>query len=91
LIFGKARQTTQLTRDLIGQLAGRAQYQRLGLEQGRIDMLKQPQTKCRRFTAAGFGLHAHIFTRQNRRQGGGLNRGHREITQLIEVGELGGR
>ena len=35
---------------------------------------------------AGLCLHAHIFPREDRRQGGGLNRGHRQITQLVKVG-----
>ena len=81
-----ARQAAQLAGDLIGQLAGRAQHQRLGLETRRIDMLQQTQPKCGRFSAAGFCLHAHIFPREDRRQGGGLNRGHRQITQLVKVG-----
>ena len=81
-----ARQAAQLAGDLIGQLAGRAQHQRLGLEARRIDMLQQTQPKCGRFSAAGFCLHAHIFPREDRRQGGGLNRGHRQMTQLVKVG-----
>lgn len=86
-MFGRQRaRAAQLAGDLIGQLAGRAQHQRLGLEARRIDMLQQTQPKCGRFSAAGFCLHAHIFPREDRRQGGGLNRGHRQITQLVKVG-----
>ena len=87
----KARQATQFTRDLVCQLAGRAQYQRLSLEQRRVNMLQQTKTECGRFPTAGFRLHAYVAALKDSGQRGRLNRRHRDISQLVEVVELGGR
>jgi hypothetical protein len=62
LVFGRKRQATQFTRNLVCQLAGRTQHQRLGLKKRRIDMLQQAAKAP--FSTA-FRLHAHVTALKN--------------------------
>lgn len=43
------------------------------------------------FSTAGFRLHAHVTAFKDSRQRGGLDRGHSEVAQLIQVSQLGFR
>ena len=54
-------------------------------------MLQQAESKCSRFSTTGFRLHAHIPAFKDSRQRGGLDRGHSEVAQLIQVSQLGFR
>jgi hypothetical protein len=77
--------------DLVGQLARRAQHQRLRLLQRRIDARQQSKAIGRGLAAAGARLSGDIAPFQHRRQALGLDRRHRHIAQAVECGQQGRR
>ena len=85
-----ARQPADFDRDLVGQFTRGAQHQRLHGKAPRVKPLQQRQSKRCGFAAAGFCLGNQIFAGQCWRQTHGLDRGHRQVTQLRQIVQ-GGR
>jgi hypothetical protein len=84
-------QPADLRGHLIGQLACRAQHQRLHGKTARVQAGQQSERKRRRLAAAGFGLGDDVLAEQGGGQAGGLDRGHGEVAELLQVGQHGGR
>jgi hypothetical protein len=87
----KARQAADFLRDLIGQFARRAEHHGLHGKAARVEVGEQGQRKGRRLAAAGLGLSDQVVAGQRDRQAGGLNRRHRQVFELRQVGQHGGR
>jgi hypothetical protein len=83
----RARQAADLGRDLVGQLARRAQHHRLDGEATRVEVGQQGQREGGGLAAAGLGLRDQVVPEQRRRQAGGLDRRHPGVAELREVGE----
>ena len=86
-------QTADFLRDLVGQLAGRAQHHRLhgGTRYtSRLQALDQRQAKRSGLAAARAGLGHQVLAVQGEGQAGRLNRRHAYVAQLFEVVERGG-
>ena len=60
------RQPADLGRHLVGQLARRAQHQRLHREAARVQVGQQRQRESRRLAAAGLGLRDDVLAQQRR-------------------------
>ncbi len=86
-----ARQAADLLRDLVGQLARRAQHHGLHVEAARIEPVQQRQPERRGLAAAGLGLRHQVLAGQCDRQAGRLDRRHFVIAQLRQRGEHRGR
>jgi hypothetical protein len=86
-----ARQAADFLRHLVGQLARRAQHQRLHREAARIELGQQAQGKGRRLAAAGLGLRDQVLAGQRRRQARRLDRRHRMVAKLPQVRQRGRR
>ena len=80
-IWNRARETANFARNLIGQLARRAQHQRLYLEQCRIEALQQPQAECDGLAATGRCLRDQVATREHRWQALRLHRRHGGVVE----------
>ncbi len=89
-VVGGARQTADLLGDLVGQLACRAQHQRLATEVARVERVQQADAEGGGLAAAGLGLGDQIPALENQRQAGGLDRRHLGIADGGEVGLHGG-
>jgi hypothetical protein len=89
VVFG-ARQTTNFLGDLVGQLTGRADHQRLATEVARIDRVQQTDTECGGLAAAGLGLGDQVHPLEDHRQALRLDRRHLGITEGVEVSQHGG-
>ena len=90
-IFFSPRQTADLLRHLVSQLARRAQHHRLHRKTPRIQVGQQSQRKSGGFATAGLGLRNQVFAQQGNRQTGRLNRRHLGVTEQLEVGQSGRR
>ena len=83
----RAGESTNFLRDLICQLAGRAQDHRLRIELRGIEFFDQGNAKRCCFSAACAGLRQQIATSQGQGQAGGLNGRHGCVAKLGEVGQ----
>src|SRR5690606_39275050 len=83
-------QGAQLAADLVGQLAGRAQHQRLAARFGRIQPLQQAQAEGGGLAAAGGGLRQQVAALEDRRQRLRLDRRGGGIAQGVQAGTQGG-
>ncbi len=86
-----ARQAADLLRHLIGQLARRAQHQRLHVKMAQVQIRQQRQREGRGLAATGLGLRDQVMTFQRDRQAGRLDRRHVEVAQLAQIRQHGGR
>ena len=89
VVFG-AGQTTEFLGDLVGQLASRANDQRLATEEARIDRVQQADTEGGGLAAAGLGLGDQVHPLEDHRQALRLDRRHLGITEGVEVSQHGG-
>jgi len=80
-----AREAPDLLRDLVGQLARRAQHQRLHVEALRIQPGQQREREGGGLAAAGLGLRDQVVAGQRDRQAGGLDRRHRLVAEAGQV------
>ena len=76
--------------DLVGQLASRAQDQRLSTEVARIDRVQQADAERSRLAAAGLGLGNQVQPLEDHRQALRLDLRHLGITQRVKVSQHGG-
>ncbi|MCY1524601.1 hypothetical protein D9M68_595420 [compost metagenome] len=91
-VVGGAGQAADFLGDLVGQLAGRAQHQRLAAEVARIQRAEQADAEGGGLAAAGLGLGDQVAALEDRRQALRLDRGHFPIAEGIEVGQqVGGK
>jgi hypothetical protein len=84
------RQPADLGSHLVGQLTRRAQHQGLHRKAARVQLGQQGQGESGRLTTARFGLRNQVFARQRGGQAGRLDRRHRQIAQLLQIGQRGG-
>ncbi len=91
LMFSAARQAPDFGRDLVGQLARRAQHHRLDGEAACVKVGEQREGKGGGLAAAGLGLGDQVLAEQRRRQAGRLDRRHLRVAELREVGQHLGR
>jgi hypothetical protein len=86
-----ARQAADLLRHLLGQLACRAQHQRLHRHAaGRVQIRQQRQCKRGSLAAACLGLGDQVLAGECQRQAGRLDRRHALVAQPLQVGQRGG-
>ena len=81
----RPRQTADFGADLVGQFARGAQDQGLHRKPARVEPRQQGQRKGGGFAAAGLRLGNQVLSGQRRGQGGGLDRRHLQITELLQV------
>ena len=81
----RPRQTADFGAHLVGQFARGAQNQGLHRKPARIEPRQQSQCKGGGFAAAGLRLGNQVLSSQRRGQGGGLDRGHLQVTELLQV------
>ncbi|MNF62933.1 hypothetical protein D3C84_446190 [compost metagenome] len=89
VVFGTG-QATDFLGDLVSQLAGRAQDQRLATEVTRIDRVQQADAERGGLAAAGLGLGDQVHPLEDHRQALRLDRRHLGITEGVEVSQHGG-
>jgi len=90
-VVRRARQPPQLLGDLVGQLARRAQDQRLAAEITRIERVEQGDAECGGLSTAGLGLSDQVVAFEHDRQALRLDRRHRRVAEGFEVRQHGGR
>ncbi|MNZ47705.1 hypothetical protein D3C78_654290 [compost metagenome] len=91
-VVGGAGQPADFLGHLVGQLAGRAQHQRLAAEVARIQRAEQADAEGGGLAAAGLGLGDQVLALEDRRQTGGLDRRHFAIAEGVEIGQqVGGK
>jgi hypothetical protein len=88
VVFG-AGQAPHFLRHLFGQLARRAQHERLHGEAARVEIGQQCQCKGGGLAAAGLGLRDQVVPGQGHGQARGLDRRHAGVAQLLQVGQHG--
>jgi hypothetical protein len=89
-VVGRPGQAAQLLGHLIGQLAGRAQHQRLATKEARVERAEQADAEGRGLAAAGLGLGDQVLALEDHRQTLCLDRRHLGIAEGVEVGQHGG-
>ena len=72
-------------RDLVGQLARRAQHQRLRADLREFDALQQRQAERRGLAAARRGLRDQVVAFEHGRQAARLDRRHAHVAERIET------
>ena len=87
-----ARESADLGGDLVGELACRAQHQRLHRERlglaVEFQLGQQRERERGGLAAAGLRLHDQVVAGERERQARRLHRRHREVAERDEVGEL---
>ena len=86
----EAGQAPQFLADLVGQLARRAQHQRLHPGNARIQPGQQAQAEGRGLAAAGLGLRDDVLALQDEWQAGRLDGRHFDVGQGLETLRQGG-
>ena len=90
-VVGESRQTADLLRHLISQFTRWAQHHGLHRKATRVQIGKQSQSERSRFAAAGFRLRDQVVPGERKRQTGRLNGSHRQVFELLQRRQHGGR